>query len=422
VAALLGAEEYGFATLPLVALGCVMMRVCHLDTCPVGIATQNPELRKKYSGDPQYVINLLNFIAEDMREHMARLGFRTIDEMVGRVDRLYAKQIDHWKAGKVDLGALLYQPELEECDGVRWNRTQDHGIAQSMDIRMILATCQPAIDNGTPVKAEFQVRNIDRVVGTITGNEITKRYGAAGLPDDTIQLKFYGSAGQSFGAFMPRGMTLELEGDSNDYIGKGLSGGKIIVYPPKQARYVAEENILIGNVAFFGATSGEAYIRGIAGERFCVRNSGVNVVVEGTGDHGCEYMTGGRVIVLGDVGRNFAAGMSGGIAYVYDPKGILAVSGNREMVNYESLQEAEDISFVKQMIETHILHTDSPRARMILSNWDKTSQQFVRVMPYDYQRVLETVKKFEAQGMTGEEALMAAFKANNEDGTRASGN
>lgn len=422
VAALLGAEEYGFATLPLVALGCVMMRVCHLDTCPVGIATQNPELRKKYSGDPQYVINLLHFIAEDMREHMAKLGFRTIDEMVGRVDRLYAKPIDHWKAGKVDLSALLYQPELEDCDGIRCNRAQDHGIAQSMDMRLLLEICQPAIEHGTPVKAEFDVKNIDRVVGTITGNEITKRYGAAGLPDDTIQLKFNGSAGQSFGAFMPRGMTLELEGDANDYIGKGLSGGKIIVYPPKQARYVAEENILIGNVAFFGATSGEAYIRGIAGERFCVRNSGVNVVVEGTGDHGCEYMTGGRVIVLGDVGRNFAAGMSGGIAYVYDPKGILAVSGNREMVHYTSLEEAEDLAFVKAMIETHILHTDSPRARLILSNWDQAKQAFIRVMPYDYQRVLETVKQFEAQGMTGEEALMAAFKANNADQTRASGN
>ncbi len=422
VAALLGAEEYGFATLPLVALGCVMMRVCHLDTCPVGIATQNPELRKKYSGDPQYVINLLTFIAEEMREYMAKLGFRTIDEMVGRVDKLYAKPTDHWKAGKVDLSALLYQPELEECDGVRCNRAQDHGIAQSLDMRTLLATCQPAIENGTPVKAEFAIKNIDRVVGTITGNEITKRYGAAGLPDDTIQLKFNGSAGQSFGAFMPRGMTLELEGDSNDYIGKGLSGGKIIVYPPKEARYIAENNIVIGNVAFFGATKGEAYIRGIAGERFCVRNSGVEVVVEGTGDHGCEYMTGGRVVVLGDVGRNFAAGMSGGVAYVYDPKGILAISGNREMVSYDPLVEADDIATVKQMVEKHVLHTHSPRGSSLLANWDAEQAHFVRVMPHDYKRMQDTIRKFEAQGLTGDAALMAAFKANNEDEHRAGGN
>lgn len=423
VAALLGAEEFGFATLPLVALGCVMMRVCHLDTCPVGIATQNPELRKKYTGDPQYVVNLLMFIAEEMREYMAKLGFRSIDEMVGRVDKLrQVKGTGHWKADTVDLGKLLYKPKLEECDGVYCTRNQDHGIAQSLDILQILPLCQPAIENGTPVKGAFQVKNTDRVIGTITGNEVTKKYGADGLPEDTIHIKLYGSAGQSMGAFMPKGMTLELEGDSNDYIGKGLSGGKIIVYPPSCASYPAEDNIIIGNVAFFGASGGEAYVRGVAGERFCVRNSGVHAVVEGTGDHGCEYMTGGRVVVLGDVGRNFAAGMSGGVAYVLDPKGTLAVSGNTEMVSYGPLSEDDEIAEVKAMIEKHVNYTDSARGRAILEDWDEQLKHFVRVMPNDYKRMLETIRRFEDEGLSGDEALMAAFKANNEDVSRASGN
>ncbi|OQX10603.1 MAG: glutamate synthase large subunit [Thiothrix lacustris] len=423
IAALLGAEEYGFATLPLVALGCVMMRVCHQDTCPVGIATQNPELRKKYAGDPQYVINLLMFIAEELREYMAKLGFRTIDEMVGRVDKLRQGTAEgHWKASMVDLSKLLHAPALEECDGIRCLREQDHGIAQSLDEREILQVCQPAIDHGTPVTATFAIKNIDRVVGTITGSEVTRKYGAAGLPEDTIRLKFNGSAGQSFGAFLPKGMTLELEGDSNDYIGKGLSGGKIIVYPRKDAQFAAEDNILTGNVAFFGASDGEAYVRGVAGERFCVRNSGVRVVVEGTGDHGCEYMTGGRVVVLGKVGRNFGAGMSGGVAYVYDPSGILAISGNTEMVSYSPLRNADEKAEVKAMIEKHVLYTDSTRGSMILADWDNYSADFVRVMPNDYQRMLEAIKSFEAQGLSGEEALMAAFTANNNDASRVSGN
>lgn len=423
VAALLGAEEYGFATLPLVALGCVMMRVCHQDTCPVGIATQNPELRKKYAGDPQYVVNLLMFIAEELREYMAKLGFRTIDEMVGRVDKLRQGDASgHWKAQTVDLSKLLHQPEVDECDGIRCLREQDHGIAHSLDEQKILRVCQPALDNGTPVTAEFGIRNIDRVVGTITGSELTRKYGANGLPEDTIRLKFNGSAGQSFGAFVPKGMTLELEGDSNDYIGKGLSGGKIIVYPRKDAQFAAEENILIGNVAFFGASDGEAYVRGVAGERFCVRNSGVRVVVEGTGDHGCEYMTGGRVVVLGKVGRNFGAGMSGGVAYVYDPTGILAVSGNTEMVAYNPLSDADEKAEVKAMIEKHVLHTGSTRGSMVLGDWDKHSADFVRVMPNDYQRMLEAIKSFEQQGLSGEEALMAAFTANNSDASRVGGN
>lgn len=423
IAALLGAEEYGFATLPLVALGCVMMRVCHQDTCPVGIATQNPELRKKYAGDPQYVVNLLMFIAEELREYMAKLGFRTIDEMVGRVDKLRQGTAEgHWKASMVDLSTLLHTPELEECDGIRCLREQDHGIAQSLDEREILKACQPAIDHGTPVTATFAIKNIDRVAGTITGSEVTRKYGAAGLPEDTIRLKFNGSAGQSFGAFLPKGMTLELEGDSNDYIGKGLSGGKLIVYPRKDAQFAAEDNILIGNVAFFGASDGEAYVRGVAGERFCVRNSGVRVVVEGTGDHGCEYMTGGRVVVLGKVGRNFGAGMSGGVAYVYDPSGILAVSGNTEMVAYSPLSNADEKAEVKAMIEKHVLYTGSVRGSLILADWDKYSADFVRVMPNDYQRMLEAIRSFELQGLSGEEALMAAFTANNSDASRVSGN
>lgn len=423
IAALLGAEEYGFATLPLVALGCVMMRVCHQDTCPVGIATQNPELRKKYAGDPQYVVNLLMFIAEELREYMAKLGFRTLDEMVGRVDKLRQGTAEgHWKASMVDLSTLLHTPALEECDGIRCLREQDHGIAQSLDERELLSVCQPAIAHGTPVTAEFAIKNIDRVVGTITGSEVTRKYGAAGLPEDTIRLKFNGSAGQSFGAFLPKGMTLELEGDSNDYIGKGLSGGKIIVYPRKDAQFAAEDNILTGNVAFFGASDGEAYVRGVAGERFCVRNSGVRVVVEGTGDHGCEYMTGGRVVVLGKVGRNFGAGMSGGVAYVYDPSGILAISGNTEMVSYSPLSDADEKAEVKTMIEKHVLYTGSTRGSLILADWDNYSADFVRIMPNDYQRMLEAVKSFEAQGLSGEEALMAAFIANNSDASRVSGN
>lgn len=423
IAALLGAEEFGFATLPLVALGCVMMRVCHLDTCPVGIATQNPELRKKYSGDPQYVVNLLMFIAEELREYMAKLGFRTIDEMVGRVDKLRQETAKgHWKASMVDLSKILYRPELDECDGVYCIRTQDHGIAQSLDERAILKACQAAIDDGTPVTAEFPIKNIDRVAGTITGAEVTRKYGEAGLPEDTIRLKFNGSAGQSFGAFLPKGMTLELDGDCNDYIGKGLSGGKLIVYPPKDAQFAAEDNIVIGNVAFFGASDGEAYIRGVAGERFCVRNSGVKVVVEGTGDHGCEYMTGGRVVVLGKVGRNFGAGMSGGVAYVYDPTGILAVSGNTEMVDYGPLSDAEEQTEVKTMIEKHVLHTGSTRGSMILADWATHVKDFVRVMPRDYERMLTAIRSFEAQGLSNEEAMMAAFAANNSDASRVGGN
>ncbi|MEZ5450743.1 MAG: glutamate synthase-related protein [Thiolinea sp.] len=399
-----------------------MMRVCHLDTCPVGIATQNPELRKKYSGDPQYVVNLLTFIAEELREIMAKLGFRTINEMVGRVDCLRQKtDIDHWKASNLDLRKILYMPQVEDCLGTFGIHKQNHGITASLDERELLPACRAALESGERYQGEFAIKNIDRVVGTIVGSELTRRHGPDGLPEDSIHLKFKGSAGQSLGAFTPPGMTLELEGDSNDYIGKGLSGGKIIVYPHRESGFAAENNIVIGNVAFFGASAGTAYIRGVAGERFCVRNSGASAVVEGVGDHGCEYMTGGCVVVLGDVGRNFAAGMSGGVAYVYDPKGILDRSGNREMVSYSPLSEEQDIARVRGMIEKHVLHTDSQRGAALLADWDNAIRQFVRVMPNDYKRMLETIAAFEAEGMSGSEALMAAFTANTQDAARATG-
>ncbi len=319
VAALLGAEEFGFATTALVSMGCIMMRVCHLDTCPAGVATQNPELRKKFVGEPEDVENFMLFVAEELREVMARLGFRTVNEMVGRVDKLEPrKAINHWKATGIDLSALLWEPTVGEDVGRYCQIGQDHGLDQALDNTTLLELAKPALERGESVKATLKISNVNRVVGTITGSEVTRRYGPAGLPADTIHFHFQGSAGQSFGAFVPHGMKLELEGDANDYFGKGLSGGKVIVYPPQGSTFRAEENIIIGNVALYGGTGGEAYIRGVAGERFAVRNSGVQAVVEGVGDHGCEYMTGGRVVVLGKAGRNFAAGMSGGIAYVLD--------------------------------------------------------------------------------------------------------
>ncbi|MCX7827342.1 MAG: glutamate synthase-related protein, partial [Verrucomicrobiae bacterium] len=322
IACLLGAEEFGFATAPLVTLGCVMMRACHQNTCPVGVATQDPVLRARFAGKPEYVVNFMRFVAQELREIMARLGFRTINEMVGRADKLEPKKaIEHWKARGLDFSKILYQPEVEPEVGRYAQKAQDHGLESSLDMTSLLDLCQPALERREKVRATLPIRNVNRTVGTLTGSEITRKYGPDGLPDDTIELTFQGSAGQSFGAFVPRGMTLILEGDANDYLGKGLSGGKIIVYPPEGSAFAPEENIIIGNVAFYGATSGEAYIRGAAGERFCVRNSGLRAVVEAVGDHGCEYMTGGRVIVLGATGRNFAAGMSGGIAYVFDEKG-----------------------------------------------------------------------------------------------------
>jgi glutamate synthase (ferredoxin) len=423
IAALLGAEEFGFATAPLIVLGCVMMRVCHLDTCPVGVATQNPELRKKFMGSPDHVVNFMRFIAQDLREWMAKLGFRTVDEMVGRVDKLLPKKaVEHWKAKGVDLSALLYQPEVDEKVGRYCTIKQNHELEKSLDQQMLLAICEPALKYGKRVEATLPIKNTNRVVGTILGSEIAKQYGLKGLPEDTINLYFKGSAGQSFGAFVPKGVTMKLEGDSNDYIGKGLSGGKIVVVPPKESTFVPEENVIIGNVAFYGATSGEAYIRGSAGERFCVRNSGVYAVVEAVGDHGCEYMTGGRVAVLGPTGRNFAAGMSGGIAYVLDEKGDFKKRCNQEMVLLETMENEEDIQELKGMIERHVLYTGSELGEKVLANWDDMVKKFVKVIPKDYKVVLEALKRVQKAGLSGEEALMAAFEENNRDVARVSGN
>jgi glutamate synthase (ferredoxin) len=421
IATLLGAEEYGFATAPLVTLGCIMMRVCHKNTCPVGVATQDPELRKHFTGDPQHTVNFMRFIATELREWMAQLGFRTINEMVGRTDALEPKKaIDHWKAKGIDLSKLLHQPEVDASVGRYCQVPQDHGLDKSLDMTQLLDLCHGAIENGEPVRATLPIRNTNRVVGTILGNELTKRHWD-GLPEDTVYLNFQGSAGQSFGAFVPKGVTLELEGDANDYFGKGLSGGKLILYPPKVSSFVPEENIIIGNVAFYGATSGEAYIRGLAGERFCVRNSGVRAVVEGVGDHACEYMTGGKVVILGKTGRNFAAGMSGGIAYILDATGTFAQHCNRDMVDLESLSDPEEIREVHDMIQNHAQYTGSTVAKTVLENWEATIPQFVRVMPRDYKRVLQHIKAAMEAGLSGDEALAAAFEENARDIARIGG-
>jgi glutamate synthase (NADPH) large chain len=412
IAALLGAEEFGFATAPLVTLGCVMMRVCHSNTCPTGVATQDPILRAKFAGKPEYVVNYMRFIAMEVREIMAELGFRSFNDMVGRVNRLEPKRaIAHWKARGLDFSNILYQPKMALTGSRYCIEEQDHGLEKSLDYTKLLDICQPALLRGEKVSAEFSITNVDRVAGTIVGNEVTRAYGAQGLPDDTIRLKFTGSAGQSFGAFVPKGMTLELSGDTNDYLGKGLSGGTIVLYPPAGTIFKAEENIIAGNVAFYGATSGTAYLNGIAGERFCVRNSGVNAVVEGIGDHGCEYMTGGVVVVLGETGRNFAAGMSGGIAYVLDNDGDFKSRCNTEMVALEQLDE-QDLATLRGMIERHAELTGSSRGAEILKNWRNFAHKFVKVMPTDYKRVLQAIARAEAAGLSGDEALAAAFEEN----------
>jgi glutamate synthase (NADPH) large chain len=423
IATLLGAEEFGFATAPLVATGCIMMRVCHLNTCPAGVATQDPQLRAKFAGKPEHVVNFMKFIAEDMREIMAALGFRTIEEMIGRTDRLEArKAVDHWKAKGLDFSNILYQPDVGPEVGRFCSIKQDHGIDRSLDVTTLLDLCRPAIERGEKVVAELPIRNVHRVVGTITSGEITKKHGAKGLPDDTVRIKFNGSAGQSFGAFMTRGMTFTLEGDANDYFGKGLSGGKLIVFPPANATFKAEDNMIIGNVALYGATAGEIYVRGVAGERFAVRNSGVNAVVEAIGDNGCEYMTGGRVVVLGSAGRNFGAGMSGGVGYVLDEGGGFAKRVNPQMVGVEQLEDAKEIAIVRAMIQKHLDYTKSPRAKAVLDGWDTFVPKFVKVMPKDYKRMLACIEKAQAQGLTGDEAIMAAFEENARDLSRVGGN
>ncbi len=394
IACLLGAEEFGFASAPLIASGCIMMRKCHLNTCPVGIATQDPVLRKKFAGTPENVINFFFLVAEELREIMASLGFRTINEMVGRVDRLSArKAVEHWKARGIDLSPILKKPDAPKGTATYCCEVQDHGIERALDVTTLLEVCRSAIERKEKVVAEFPIRNINRTVGTIVGSEITRKWAAEGLPEDTIQLKFNGSAGQSFAAFTPRGMSFIIEGDANDYFCKGLSGAKVAIYPSAKATFVPEENIIIGNVAFYGATSGEAYIRGLAGERFCVRNSGVNAVVEGVGDHGCEYMTGGRVVVLGKTGRNFAAGMSGGIAYVLDEDNTFAGRCNQEMVGLERIEAKEESDAVRAMIEQHQKLTGSTVARRMLKDWSFFLPQFVKIMPHDYKRVLTEMAK-----------------------------
>jgi glutamate synthase domain-containing protein 2/glutamate synthase domain-containing protein 1/glutamate synthase domain-containing protein 3 len=422
IGALLGAEEFGFATAPLVAVGCVMMRVCHLNTCPVGVATQDPQLRKKFTGDASHAVNFMRFIAEEVRELMAQLGFRTVEEMVGHCERLEMKKaIEHYKASGLDLSPILYQPMVGAHVGRHCGIAQDHGLEKSLDHTTLIPLCQPALERGDPVSATLPIRNIHRVVGTTLGSEVTRRHGAKGLPEDTIRLTFKGSAGQSFGAFLPRGITLILEGDANDYVGKGLSGGKIVIYPPREATYKAIENVIIGNVAFYGATSGEAHIRGMAGERFCVRNSGLSAVVLAVGDHGCEYMTGGRVVVLGPTGKNFAAGMSGGIAYIYDETGDFPRNCNMEMVKLYPLDDAEEMDEVRELLRRHGLLTGSDRSIRIVENWDRYVGKFVKVYPNDYRRVLETQKRFKQSGLSEEDAIMAAFEENAHDLARVGG-
>jgi glutamate synthase (NADPH/NADH) large chain len=389
IAALLGAEEFGFATMPLISIGCIMMRKCHLNTCPVGIATQDPVLRSRFTGTPEHVINFFFFIAEQMREHMAKLGFRTVDEMVGRVDKIDAAIADaHWKAKGIDLSSILYAPTLPSRVARRRMQPQDHGLNQALDHQLI-AKAKPALETKTAVAEKFGIRNVHRTVGGMLGGEIARRYGSDGLPDGTIHFRFEGSAGQSFGAFVPSGVTLELEGDANDYLGKGLSGGRVIAYPPKTSSFLPEESILVGNVVLYGATSGEVFLNGIAGERFAVRNSGAIAVVEGVGDHGCEYMTNGTVIVLGTTGRNFAAGMSGGVAYVYDDQGDFSTRRcNKASVDLEPLVDAADVERVKAMLERHRDFTGSPRAAWVLEHWADAQPRFIKVFPHEYKRVM----------------------------------
>ncbi len=416
IACLLGGEEFGFATGPLVSLGCLMMRVCHKNTCPVGVATQDPRLRANFSGAADNVVNFMKFIAQQLREIMAKLGFRTIEEMVGRSDKLRMGKTDHWKARKLDYSRILHLPAVGPEVGRHCTMLQQHLIENSLDVNELLNVCEPAIERGEKVGAEYHIVNTNRVVGTIVGAEVSRKYGAAGLPDGTIHLKFKGSAGQSFGAFVPRGMTLEVEGDCNDYVGKGLSGGRIVVYPHRDSApgFEAQKNIIVGNVALYGATGGEAFIRGMAGERFCVRNSGACAVVEGVGEHGCEYMTGGIVICLGRTGRNFAAGMSGGEAYVYDEDGAFASRANLAMSSIQRLADrpANEIASVRSRIGRHAVLTGSDVARAIIADWQNAVGKFVKVMPRDYERMLSAIKASEASGLKGEAAVLAAFEAN----------
>ncbi len=411
IAALLGAEEYGFATAPLVVSGCIMMRVCHLDTCPVGIATQNPELRKRFTGRPEFVVTFFEYIAEEVRELLASLGFRSLSEVIGHPELIdITEAVGHWKARGLDLSPILSTPDVDADEPRLCVRSQDHGLDRALD-RQLIEKCQPALLDARPVRLSLPIRNVNRTVGTLLGAEISRRYGGEGLPDGTIDISFTGSAGQSFGAFVPRGVTLRLEGDANDYLGKGLSGGRLIVRPSLDGpvSFVAEEQIIAGNVILYGATGGEALIRGLVGERFAVRNSGAEAVVEGVGDHGCEYMTGGRVVVLGPTGRNFGAGMSGGMAFVWDPHGTFGANLNGEMVDLDDLDES-DTEWLVEILGRHCSETGSEVAKRILASWPRAMSQFVKVMPRDYKRVLAAVRKAEASGVPVEDAIMAASR------------
>ncbi|MFP5321977.1 MAG: glutamate synthase large subunit [Acidimicrobiia bacterium] len=409
IAALLGAEEYGFATAPLVVSGCIMMRVCHLDTCPVGVATQNPELRKRFNGKPEFVVNFMEFIAEEVRELLAQLGFRSLQEAIGQVDLLdTTKAVQHWKADGLDLSPILHKPTSPWEQDLHCSKVQDHGLDDALD-NLLIEQALPAIRHGEAVEIDVPIRNLNRTVGTMLGNQISLHHGEAGLPDDTIQIRFTGSAGQSFGAFVPKGVTMRLFGDANDYLGKGLSGGRIVLRPSEDSHpgLVAEENVVAGNVILYGATAGEVYIRGIVGERFCVRNSGATAVVEGVGDHACEYMTGGRAVVLGETGRNFGAGMSGGIAYVWDPEDLFHRNLNNEMVDLDPLDEA-DAEWLRGVIRSHLDETGSAVAQRMLDRWHTNVRHFKKVMPKDYKRVLEAAARAEAEGQDVDEAIMAA--------------
>jgi glutamate synthase (ferredoxin) len=392
IACLLGAEEFGFSTAPLVASGCIMMRACHLNTCPVGIATQDPELRKNFKGKPEHVINFMYFVAEELRGIMAQLGFRTVDEMVGQSQKINMEDaIKNYKTKGINLSKILYKPNVPENTPLKNITTQDHNLENVIDFK-ILKEAKLAVEKKIKMSLSYKIKNTDRTVGTILSNEISKLYGAKGLPKDTLELNFKGAAGQSFGAFGTHGLSLIVDGNTNDYFGKGLSGAKIIVKVPKEADFKSEENIITGNVALYGATAGEAYINGIAGERFCVRNSGAQAVVEGVGDHGCEYMTGGTAIILGDIGRNFAAGMSGGTAYIYKTKNFDKRNFNTEMIEFENPSD-QDLDLVKTLIENHFTYTSSKVAEKILNDWKKESSNFVKIMPTEYKLALEKMAK-----------------------------
>ena len=402
VAALLGAEEFGFATAPLVTMGCVMMRVCNLDTCPVGVATQNPELRKRFRGKPEYVENFMKFIAEEVRELMAKFGVQTLDELVGRTDLLKVRDdLDMERAGKLDLSAIINNPFVKE---------KKNKLNKTIDEKVFLKKFAENLKSGEPKTIQAKVTNTDRSLGTILGSEITKQLGD-NVEEDTFVIECQGSGGQSFGAFIPKGLTLQLEGDSNDYFGKGLSGGKLIVFPPSHVQYKAEDNIVIGNVALYGATSGTAYINGVAGERFCVRNSGVHAVVEGVGDHGCEYMTGGCVVILGPTGKNFAAGMSGGIAYVLDENSDLYLKLNKALVSSEAVSNKYDVMQLKDMIEAHVKATGSEKGKEILENFKDYLPKFKKIIPHDYKNMMQQIAIMEEKGLSNEQALIEAFYA-----------